>query len=191
MTTSTAISWRALPLWRPVRQWRRSNVPEKYLSWLIDPASLTERIIHSCTKDFRVQLLQQERARPSRNEAMALGMRIDSRALVREVQLLCGATPWVYARTVIPPVTLARKSRRFTALGARSLGAMLFADPSMTRGEVEIARLTPNDPLFHIAARHISGKQQVIWGRRSLFHLGGKPLLVSEFFLPDIVQLKK
>lgn len=191
MTESTATSWYAPPLWRPVRQWRRSNVPEKYLSWLIDPASLTERIIHHCKQEFRVQLLQQTRVRPLCNEAMALGMRHNSRALVREVQLVCGVTPWVYARTVIPPRTLTRKSHRFTRLGARSLGALLFADPSMTRSEVEIARLTPGDALYQLVMRHLSGKPEVIWGRRSLFRLGSKPLLVSEFFLPDIALLKK
>lgn len=126
--------------------------------------------------------------RPLRNEAMTLGMRPGSRAVVRQVQLLCGETPWVYARTIIPPRTLARKFHRFTRLGARSLGAMLFADPSMKRDEVEVTCLTPADRLYHLAARDLREKPEVIWGRRSLFWLGGKPLLVCEFFLPDIAE---
>lgn len=191
VTVSTELPRRAEPLWRPVRRLNRSGVPEKYLSWLLDPASLTERIVNRCRHAFRVQLLSQERRRPLRNEAMVLGMRLDSRAIVRQVQLVCGDTPWIYARTIIPPRTLARKFHRFTHLGARSLGSMLFADPSMERGEVEVACLSQADQLYHIATRDLREKPAVIWGRRSLFRLGGKPLLVCEFFLPDIIEFSE
>lgn len=187
-TASTAASRHAEPLWRAARRLHRFNLPEKYLPWLLDPTSLTERIINRCHGGFRVQLIDQRRTRPLRNEAMALGMRLGCRAVVRQVQLLCGETPWVYARTIIPPRMLARKFHRFTRLGARSLGAMLFADPSMKRGEVEVTCLTPADPLYHLAARDLREKPEVIWGRRSLFWLGGNPLLVCEFFLPDIAE---
>ena len=176
------------PLWRPVRRLNRAGIPEKYRPWLLDPASLTERLIGHCRQHFHVQLLDQRRARPLCSEAMAVGMRRGTRAVVRQVRLMCGDTPWVYARTIIPPPTLARKFHRFTSLGSRPLGAVLFADPSMERGEVEIARLTPSDQLYHLAARDLREKPAMIWGRRSLFRLGGKPLLVCEFFLPDIPE---
>jgi len=187
-TVSTAPARRAEPLWRPARRLNRTGIPPKYLPWLLDPASLTERIIQHCPRAFSVRLLSQARARPLRNEAMALGMRFGSRAVVRQVRLVCGDTPWVYARTIIPPRTLARKFHRFTRLGSRSLGALLFSDPSMERGEVEVACLTPAEGLYHLVTRDLREKPEVIWGRRSLFRLGGKPLLVCEFFLPDIAE---
>ena len=176
------------PLWRPVRRLNRAGIPEKYRPWLLDPASLTERLIGHCRQRFHVQLLDQRRARPLCSEARAVGMRHGTRAVVRQVQLMCGDTPWVYARTIIPPPTLARKFHRFARLGTRSLGAVLFADPSMQRGEVEVTCLTPGDFLYDLAARHLRDKPAAIWGRRSLFRLGGKPLLVCEFFLPDIPE---
>ena len=192
MTSPNTIALRsAEPLWHSVRQLNRSNIPEKIYPWLLDRASLTARLIHHCSGNFQVQLLNQERTRPLRSEAMALGMRLSSRAIVRQVRLLCGATPLVYARTIIPPQTLARKSHRFTRLGARSLGAMLFADPSMERSEVEVTQLTAADDLYQIVTRDLSYKPQSIWGRRSLFRLNGKPLLVCEFFLPDIPEFAK
>ena len=190
-TMSTALHWRAEPLWRPARRLNRAGIPEKYLPWLFDPASLTERIVNRCHGGFRVQLLDQRRARPLRSEAQALGMRLGSRAIVRQVRLMCGHTPWVYARTIIPPPTFARKFHRFTRLGARSLGTMLFADPSMQRGGVEVACLTPVDQLYYLATRDLADKPETIWGRRSLFRLGGKPLLVCEFFLPDIAEFSE
>jgi chorismate--pyruvate lyase len=188
--TSTAARWRAEPLWHPAHRLSRAGIPEKYLPWLLDTASLTERIVNRCGGDFRVRLLNQKRMRPLRNEAAALGMRAGTHAIVRQVQLICGGTPWVYARTIIPPKTFARKPHRFTTLGARSLGAMLFADPSMKRSEVEITCLTPSDQLYHFATCELRDKPEAIWGRRSLFQLGGKPLLVCEFFLPDIAEFQ-
>ena len=190
-TASTAPQRYTEPLWRPAQRLNRSRIPEKYLPWLLDPASLTERLINHCRHTFRVQLLSQERIRPLRNEASALGMRPGTRAVVRQVQLLCADTAWVYARTIIPPRTLARKFHRFTRLGARSLGSMLFSDPSMQRGEVEVTCLTPADRIYHLAVRHLKVKPGEIWGRRSLFRLGGKPLLVCEFFLPEIPDFLK
>ena len=185
---STAARRRAEPLWRPARRLNRGEIPEKYRAWLLDRSSLTERVIEHCRGGFRVRLLSQERARPLRSEAAALGIRPGTRAVVRQVQLMCGDTPWVYARTIIPPRTLARRAHRFTRLGARSLGAMLFADPSTERGEMEVTCLTPGDALFHFVARNLGDWPSAIWGRRSLFHLSGKPLLVCEFFMPAIAE---
>lgn len=176
------------PLWRPARRLNHASVPDKYRPWLLDPASLTERLIGHCRGQFHVRLLDQRRARPFCSEARAVGMRQGTRAVVRQVQLMCGDTPWVYARTIIPPTTLARKFHRFARLGTRSLGAVLFSDPSMERVLVEVTCLTPDDVLFGLATRELRDKPAMIWGRRSLFRLGGKPLLVSEFFLPDIPE---
>ena len=174
------------PVWRPVQRLRRSAVPEKYLSWLLDPASLTQRIISICNGTFRVQVISQVRSRPMLNEARALDMRSGAFAVVRQVCLLCNETPWVYARTIIPSETLTGRQRRLAHLRSRSLGALLFSDPSMQRGVVEVTRLSPCDKLFPLVTQSLRSKPETVWGRRSLFRIGGKPLLVSEFFLPDI-----
>ncbi len=176
------------PVWRPVQRLRRSTVPEKYLSWLLDPASLTQRIVSICDGMFRVQVISQLRSRPMLNEAGALGMRAGAFAVVRQVCLLCNETPWVYARTIIPPETLTGRRRRLAHLRSRSLGALLFSDPTMRRGVVEVARLSPCDKLFPLATRNLRSRPEAVWGRRSVFRIGGKPLLVSEFFLPDIKE---
>lgn len=187
----TLASRSAEPLWRSARQLNRAQIPPNIYPWLLDTASLTARLMQHCPDNFRVQLLSQERTRPLRGEAMTLAMRLSSRAIVRQVRLMCGTTPLVYARTIIPPQTLARKFHRFTRLGARSLGAMLFADPSMKRSEVEVTQLTAVDDLYQFITRDLSSKPPSIWGRRSLFRLNGKPLLVCEFFLPDIPEFIK
>jgi chorismate--pyruvate lyase len=56
------------------------------------------------------------------------------------------------------------------------------------RSELQIARIVPGQHLFERAARDLHIRPRVIWGRRSLFHLAGKPLLLSEIFLHDMRQ---
>lgn len=120
------------------------------------------------------------------NEAKTLNMRVSSRALVREVHLLCDGKPWVFARTVIPPHTLKGKLRRLAKLGKKPLGAVLFADKSMHRAEMEIACIEPGQQLYQLATHHLQQPVQPIWGRRSVFYLNKHPLMVSEIFLPQI-----
>ncbi len=172
------------PVWVPRRRFVRSQAPVAILHWLLDRASLTQRIIAACDGQFRVKVLSQHWARPMSNEAQALGMRRSGHALVRQVQLLCNDVPWVYARTVIPRRTLTGRQRRLAHLKSRSLGAMLFADPGMRRGELQLVRLTDRDKLHAIVAQQLDQSPAVMWGRRSVFTLARKPLLVSEIFLP-------
>lgn len=172
--------------WRPVRQYLRHTLPVETLAWLLDPASLSRRVVAVCAGRFRVEVVSQGWHRPLLNEAQVLGVAPGCYAFVRQVYLLCDGQPWVFARTVIPRTTLTGHERRLAHLNSRPLGEVLFADPSMRRGEVEIARLAPQDRLYHAATQRLAAKPADIWGRRSLFTLSDKPLLVNEIFLPDI-----
>ncbi len=172
--------------WRPAARCTRAQLPARLRAWLLDPGSLTQRIVCACRGAFRVNLLSQSWRRPLTSEAQALGLAGGRHALVREVQLLCDAAPWVYARTIIPAATLTGAERRLARLRTRSLGAVLFSDPSMQRGATEIARLVPGDRLFALATRGLDLPLEEIWGRRAIFRLSDKPLLVSEVFLPAL-----
>lgn len=169
--------------WYPHSRFLRSTLPDGLADWLLDTASLTRRLQSLCPGGFEVRVLAQGRAQPFRHEAQLLGMRNKGNALVREVQLLCNGKPWVYARTVIPCSSMRGRLRRLARLGNRPLGAVLFADPGMRRGEVELACIRPGEVL-HRAANVGSRARQPVWGRRSVFRIAGHPLLVSEIFLP-------
>jgi len=171
--------------WQPSRCYRRSELPAALTAWLLDPASLTQRLQGLCSGEFRVRVLSQFRGRPRLDEARALGMRRGGLAIIRQVQLLCDEHPQVYARTVIPVSSLKGRLRRLARLGARPLGAMLFADRGMRRGVVELARIRPRETLYADAVRDPRQARGDIWGRRSIFRLAHKPLLVCEIFLPD------
>lgn len=154
--------------------------------WLLDTGSLTRRVKQACAGRFRVQVEMQGWARPRLDEYRALGLRLGRIALIREVHLLCDERPWVFARTIIPVTTLRGRQRRLAHLGNRPLGAVLFADPRMQRGPVEVVRVPPGSALFAAAVLGLKRRPAEIWGRRSMFRLDGKPLLVSEFFLPGL-----
>jgi chorismate--pyruvate lyase len=177
---------RCEPHWQAHGPLARHGATAALLDWLLDPGSLTARLLESCQGSFRVQPRYQGWQRAMLNEAQALGMRPHERCFVREVHLLCGERPWVFARTVIPVRTLTGRRRRLARLGRKPLGAFLFADPHMQRGGIEVAALEPGQPLFQRAVAPLAQAPATIWGRRSAFYLSGHPLLVSEIFLPEI-----
>jgi chorismate--pyruvate lyase len=175
------------PCWMPARQWLRSGAPLALWDWLLDAASLTRRLQLACGGQFHVRVLHQGWGRPRVSEQRVLGSKRGERALIREVRLMCGERPWVFARTVIPVRSLRGAQRRLARLGDKPLGAALFADPHLRRGEVEVARIGPESRMFNRAVG-TAPYPEAIWGRRSVFSLQGRSLLVSEIFLPALYQ---
>ena len=172
-------------LWRTRKQCLNHSVPDAVADLLYDSASLTARLIRKCAGRFHVEVLSERRITVTPDEMRALRLPFRRRALVREVLLRCDRQAWVYARTVIPLHSLQGPLRRLTRLGNRPLGAVLFADPGMRREEMEVTRVSP-DHACYSGLRH--GGEEVVWGRRSVFRINRRPLLVSEFFLPAIYE---
>lgn len=174
------------PSWESWQAFQCATVPAGVSSWLRDTGSLTARLVKACDGRFRVRVRHQGWGRPLYSESRLLGMRRGETALVREVELLCNGVPWVFARTLIPASSLRGSARRLAGLGDKPLGAVLFSDPSMRRGPTQVARLLPRHPLFAVATNSLEQKPAELWGRRTRFHLAGKPLLVNEIFLPGL-----
>jgi chorismate--pyruvate lyase len=174
------------PVWKREREFLIRDIPNDIRGWLNDPFSLTSRIVEHCQGSFSVKVIAQSWRRPMFNEALRLGTRPEYYALVREVYLLCNDEAWVYARTVIPHTTLQGPQRYLAHLGTRPLGSVLFADPGMRRDPVEIACIKPHHRIFRTATSQLDIIPDSIWGRRSVFYTGGKPLLVNEVFLPPL-----
>lgn len=152
-------------------------------SWLFDTSSLTARLLTRCDNNFSVRVITQSWQKLNPDDAAAMVLHNVHSALVRQVLLCRGDKPLVYAKTVIPATTIQGAQRRYANMGNRPLGAMLFADRTMRREVVEVSVL----PVEHAANRYTSFKQP-IWGRRSVFRVANKPLLVSEYFLPELLK---
>lgn len=155
--------------------------------WLSGPGSLTRRLQAICPH-LRVQRLRQEIAVPLRDEYRALHLRRGQRALIRDVLLICGDTPLVYAHSVIPLAGLKGPWVGLSKLGNRPLGEALFANPRVRRYPLEYRPLDARHPLYAPAVAHLTIAPQRLWMRRSQFALHGRPLLVSEVFLPEVLK---
>ncbi len=189
--------------WRSYRRPPSVRVPRRWRDWLLNPGSLTQRLISLSAGDFRVDVVYQGWSKPTLSEARALNISPRLRTLVREVRLCGHDQTWVYARTIIPQSTLTGPQRALQHLGNRPLGAMLFKDPNMRRGPMQTAALHMTLAPASLARPDMSNatadrsqsetqpRQQPVWGRRSVFYLAGKPLLVSEVFLPQLLEIQK
>ncbi len=147
--------------------------------WLLDKGSLTAKLILLSQGEFRVQVISQVHARASRGEAIALGIPPFQLCLVREVILLGHNQAWVFARSVLPLMSLTGKLRHLRKQGSRPLGAFLFSQPKLARSPIALGLIYRH---HHYVPEALMGDAPV-WGRRSIFYVEGKPLLVSEVFL--------
>lgn len=171
----------AEPAWRRMISTADYRVPVKWRPWLSDTGSLTQRLLDASEGQLEVQVLRQSLGVPKLSERRALGLPQRRLALIREVVLLGVGVPWVYARSIIPLGTLSGRLRSLRHLDNRPLGALLFSDPSMCREPVEVACYSSASAQLPAG---LIAVQSPLWGRRSVFRLDKKPLLVSEIFLP-------
>jgi len=176
-----------------MRNWTRWQPPQKRLmpsdlaSWLTDTGSLTRQLKRHNQEQFSVHLLGNHWMRPMADECLHLAIPATQMAYQREVRLMDGEQANVYARTVIPLQTYNAMRQRFNALGNKPLGELLFTDPSVKRGPIEVACLKPGQWLYEMALLEEEYRPEELWGRRSRFYLGGNILLVNEIFLPTLL----
>ena len=90
----------------------------------------------------------------------------EPRYWLREILLCVDDEPWLAGRTVVPESTLCGPELALQQLGQTPLGRYLFTSSTLTRDFIEI------------------GCHDALWGRRSRLRLSGKPLLLTELFLP-------
>jgi len=166
-----------------------TTVSPEIRRWLQDRGSLTRRIQERCDQ-FRVQPVFQALTRVYGDEQAVMGLRRDEYALVREVYLYCGDTPVVFAHSVVPRRDLRGAWRGLNGLGNRSLGSMLFSNPKIKRTPLKFKKVSRGHFLYDRACVRLTVPPANLWARRSLFTLYGQSLLVTEVFLPDILNLK-
>ncbi|MDN5870383.1 MAG: chorismate lyase [Nitrococcus sp.] len=139
-----------------------------------------------CPGCFHVEVLSQQWGPPFLDEARRLGLRHGRWVWLREVFLCCGEGAWIYARSAIPRQALQGRLRALRQLGRQPLGRVLFGRYPVRRTKIEIARLGASDDLYcHLTRRTAAAPG--CWARRSVFHIAGHSLLVTEVFLPELV----
>jgi len=151
--------------------------------WLLDPSSLTTRLKNHCEK-FHVQVLGQcfdVCSFEESNEDITSGQEV----LIREVLLFCDDIPQVFARSLLPLSSLTGEQKALAELGNQSLGQVLFNHPQLQRKKIEIASFDHKSTVAQLAEVYDLHINSPLWGRRSVFVLDNKPLMVAEIFLPN------
>ena len=160
--------------WTPLSVSSIKRVPEAWKHWLRHRGSLTSKLLEFSDGEFRVRLLTEHWQRPSRYEALKLGLDPALTVRVREVELLCQEQVVVFARTIVPLSLHRREQSLFMGMGTRPLGHFLFRE-----GTIDIARRD-------IKICHSTNSEK-IFARATPFQFRGSEILVSEFFVNPLL----
>ncbi|MEW6995466.1 chorismate lyase [Colwelliaceae bacterium MEBiC 14330] len=176
--------------WQAPSQQLLAPIASELRDWLLDQGSLTARLKRNSTL-FRVELLGQAKQLCHETEANEF-IKAGEPVLVREVLLYCDDIPQVFARTLIPLSSLTGEEKALANLGTQPLGQVLFNNPSLKREQLELSVFEQSSKVAQLALAlgkaEDSNKSLVIdelWGRRSVFVVENKPLMVAEVFLPQ------
>jgi chorismate--pyruvate lyase len=164
------------------------SISPQVRGWLQNRGSLT-RLLQLRCKDFHVEPVFQSLATASEDELAVLGLRRRELAHIREVYLYCGKIPVVFAHSVVARKNLRGAWCGLSNLGNKSLGTMLFTNPVVKRTPLQFKKLNSDHPLFHRVCLDLQVTPHSLWARRSLFSLHDQPILVTEVFLPSILDL--
>jgi len=95
------------------------------------------------------------------------------------------------ARSVIPTFSSSGSNQAVLRLGKKPLGAVLFSkirNRSKKESLREIARVNKRSSLWQQCHRKYEDLPSPLWARRTLYTLKGRPLLVCEIFLPELLK---
>lgn len=154
----------------------------------MDSGSLTARLQARCKK-FSVSRISVLWGSPQHDETLLLGMRPHEQALLREVVLNCDGKPVVFAHSVLPRRSLRGAWHELGRLGNKPLGAALFANPAVVRTPLNFRKLHPRNALYQRAVAILDCKPSYLCARRSVFMLHGAAIMVTEVFLPSVLEL--
>ena len=170
------------------QQWLKKPILAKTLqSWLIDTGSLTARL-QLRYSNFAVQPVAVKYAKPITDESALLHLPQYKTALIREVLLMGNNQPVVFAHSVLPRNSLRGTWSGLGRLGSKPLGATLFANPRVRRTPLSYKKLSPHHRLYQHATAHLTLKPTHLWARRSIFSLNCAKILVTEIFLPQLLE---
>jgi chorismate--pyruvate lyase len=144
------------------------SIDATHLQVLCDPTSLTARLKQLSGGGFAVDVLQEGWIRLKHPALLsAFGpVAPEHRFWSRHVILKGRGEPWVMAHSLLPEHAASSPLREVMDLQNKPLGEFLFQHPELLRMNLELVKTAGNN-----------------WGRRSLFSLYNKPIMVAEFFM--------
>ena len=182
--TTHSVLFRQEPVWQENRIGTRHRLPETVQSWTYESGSLTQRLRAVYGNDVAVNVLFQDWRVPFLSERRLLKLPERRLCLVREVLLHADGKPLILARTIIPTATI-KIASSLAHLGTRPLGEVIFSYSKLERIAMDVTLIKAS--IWTSSTLHNADIQQPIWGRRTVYAIKHRPMLVSEFFLPEIL----
>jgi len=165
------------------------EIDSTLMSWLVEPSSLTARL-KANAGHFRVSVLGQ-RIESCREEEASADIKAGEQVLVREVLLYCDDVPHVFARSLLPLNSLTGEQQGLANIGDQSLGQILFNHPNLIRKNIEVASFEQHASLSVLLSSLSMPDERKLWGRRSVFVIDNKPMMVAEVFLPEALAYQQ
>ena len=182
--TTKSVLFKQEPLWQENRPGLRHKIPENIQSWTYESGSLTQRLRNYYGNSVKVKILRQQWRTPFLTERRLLELPDHHYCLTREILLHADGKPLILARTIIPASTIKVARSNLSHLGTRPLGEVIFSYPRLERIAMDVTLVNPCKwTQLATDEGHIG---QPVWGRRTVYAIRHKHLLVSEFFLPDL-----
>jgi chorismate lyase len=173
------------PVWHEHRRGSQHHLPENVQSWAYEAGSLTQRLRDYYGNTVAVTILFHQWRTPFLSERRQLQLPPHRYGLIREVMLHTNGKPLLLARTIIPEETIRVAHRNLSHLGTRPLGEVIFSYPDLERITMDLALIAP--ATWTVQTQQKVNIVQPIWGRRTVYAIHQRPMLVSEFFLPEIL----
>jgi len=173
------------PVWHEHRRGSQHQLSEAVQSWAYESGSLTQRLREYYGNSIAVTLLFHQWRTPFLSERRLLQLPLYRYGLTREVMLHNNGKPLLLARTIIPEETIKVAHRNLSHLGTRPLGEVIFSYPDLERMSMDLALIPAGSWTPQTLQK--ANINQSIWGRRTVYAIHKRPMLVSEFFLPEIL----
>jgi chorismate--pyruvate lyase len=183
--TINSVLFSRKPSWHRNRKGLRYPFSKNAQSWVYESGSITKRIRALYGKNVAVSILLQKWCLPWLSERKALSLSEHRWCLCREVLIHGNDKPLVLARTIIPASTL-KIAHQLSHLGSRPLGEVIFSYPDLQKLRLDVTTVKPSDWRQNIL--DTVNIEQSVTGRRSVYAIDNQQLLVSEFFLPEVLS---
>lgn len=146
----------------------KKNISTTAFSWLSSKDSLSKKLREFTHNKISHHLFYDDWGDAPDFAYAALNIEHDSKTWIRNMQWRINDAIWLACTVVIPASSITTETTILQHIGKNSIGDILFQDPSLKRSDFTFIKENGDR-----------------WSRYSIFHFHGKPLLISETFLPD------
>ena len=153
--------------WLNSLELKSSLKDQNILDWLNEEGSITAKI--SADSNFKLEILSDDIGIAEDEEYLMFDIASEE-VRIREVVLYGDLVPRVFARSIIPNLTAAKGYPGLGTIGSKPLGDLLFQSDLFIKTHREFAKF-------------LTSSEELVWGRRTHYHVRGYPLSVMEVFL--------